>query len=167
MTKLYEISNDYQRLIDTLLQENEDGELGPQALNQLTALQDTLEHKAITLAKYIGNLKAECLAVTAARKAMQERERRLTNKMASLESYLETNMTACGITEISSSPYFTIKVKKCPPSVEITHPELLPAAYAKEKIVTSPDKLMIASDIKAGMIVPGAVLQQKNRVEIK
>lgn len=165
--KLYELSNDYQQLLDEIAHPSDTGEISTQALQELDTLKDAIENKAVAISGYIGNLRAELQSVKEAREAMQEREKRLVQRMEYFENYLIENMEKCGITEIKSSPYFTIKLKKCPPSVEIFDNLLLPVAYTKEKITTSPDKLKIAADIKAGKMVPGATLITRNKVEIK
>lgn len=165
--RLYELSNEYQRLLDAVSQCSDMGEIDAPSLELLNEIEDEFSNKAIAISSYIGNLKAEWQAVTDAAKAMQARAKSLSAKMASLESYLETNMTATGITEITASPYFTIKLKKCPASVNITDESLLPIEYMTPKTTMAPNKTKIAADIKAGDIVPGAVLVNKLRVEIK
>lgn len=165
--KLYELSNEYQKLLDEVCTPTETGEINDLAVEELNEIKDSIEVKAIAIAKYIRNLHAECMAVNEAREAMLARAKKLSNKMESLEYYLETNMAACGITEISSSPYFTIKLKKCPPSVKILDEGLIEPGYLKTKTIMTVDKVMIAEEIKAGNLVPGATLVQKNRVEIK
>lgn len=165
--KLYELSNEYEQLLEEALAPNDSGELDSKALEELDALKDEIGVKAVAISSYISNLRAEIQGVSEARRSMQERERRLNNRIESLEKYLLENMERCGITEISSSPFFAIKIKKCPPSVEIIDPLLLPLAYISEKLTTSPNKTKIATDIKSGKMVPGATLIQKNKVEIK
>lgn len=165
--KLYELSHEYQQLLDDVFQLTDTGELDTVAVEQLNTLKDAIEVKAIAVSSYIANLRAEIHAVGEARKAMQDREKRLNNRIEYLEDYLLSNMENCGITEISSSPYFTIKIRKCPPSVSVIDPLLLPLAYISEKITTSPNKIKIANDIRAGKMVPGATLLSKNKIEIK
>lgn len=161
---LFEISASYQQIFHDL---DENGEINPDALARLSALDEAMDAKAIAIACYIKNIDAERNAIEAAKRSMALREATLDRKISSLESYLQTNMERCGITEITRSPFFTIKLKKCPVSVDILDAEALPTEYIKEKMTTSIDKVKIKEEIMAGVIVPGAALKQNLRLEIK
>jgi hypothetical protein len=81
--------------------------------------------------------------------------------------YLKTNMEACGISEITRSPYFTIKLKKCPLSVDVINEKELPVQYLRVKEVITPDKIKMKEDLIAGVLIQGAALKQNTRVEIR
>ena len=57
--------------------------------------------------------------------------------------------------------------KKNPPSVKIAPVATLRGDYIKQQISYSPDKKMIARDIKLGIDVEGASLECGHRLEIK
>jgi uncharacterized protein (DUF169 family) len=77
-------------------------------------------------------------------------------------------MERCGINEISC-PYFVIKLKKNPVSVDVFNKLQIPEQYIKTKqtIEHSVDKVKIKEDILAGVEIPGATLKQNVRLEIR
>jgi len=64
-------------------------------------------------------------------------------------------------------PHFAVKVKKCPPSIKILDETKLKAKYIRTKIEKSPDKTKMKMDLQNGILIEGAELIQKNRLEIK
>lgn len=163
---LFQIANQYT---DIFTEVDENGEITDEMLGKLNDIGGAMETKAIAIASFIRNLEAERDAVNKAKKAIALREQSLNNKVERLEEYLLINMEKCGISEISSSPYFTIKLKKNPVSVNILDEDFVPDNYKKTKVVTtvSVDKIKIKEAILSGDAVPGAVLQQNLRLEIK
>lgn len=159
---LYEISTQYQEAF----RGDENGELNMELIERM---EGALEEKAVALSSYIKNLEAEKDAIATAKNNMAEREKRLSKRLTYLLDYLQTNMERTGITEITRSAYFTIKLKKNPPKVEILDEAEIPVDYIKTKVVTtsSVDKIRLLGDLKTGVEVPGAILVQNNRVEIK
>jgi len=166
--KLYEITEKYQQvfsMIDEYYDEN--GEINPKILMKLDDIAELAENKAIAVASFIKNAEAERAAIEVAKRAMADRESRLNNKVNYLMEYLKTNMEACGISEITRSPYFTIKLKKCPLSVDVINEKELPVQYLKVKEVITPDKIKMKEDLIAGVLIQGAALKQNTRVEIR
>lgn len=166
--KLYEITEKYEqvfRIIDEYYDEN--GEISEKALAKLDEIGEAVENKAIAVASFIKNADAERAAIETAKKAMAEREARLDKKVTYLMEYLKFNMERCGISEITRSPYFTIKLKKCPASVDILDESALPSEYKKVKEVVTPDKVKMKEEMLAGVIIPGAAIKHNMRVEIR
>lgn len=165
--KLYEIANEYKQIFDEIELESETGELNEEAVLKLSDLQTKMDDKVVAVACFIKNIDAERNAIAEAKKAMAIREARLNRKIEFLEDYLRFNMERCKITEISSSPYFTIKLKKNPYSVDIEDESIIPKDYWKEKVTVSLDKMKIKEEMQQGVIIPGVRLVQNSRVEIK
>lgn len=162
---LYKISNEYQMILsETFNQETE--ELSENVLARLDEITDKMEEKGIAVASYIKNLEAERNAIEDAKKEMAARESRLDRKAIWLTSYLQSNMERCGISEIKS-PYFVVKIKKCPFSTEIFDEESIPNEYKKTKEVVSIDRIKIKEEILAGVVIPGVRIKQNNRLEIR
>ena len=162
---LFEISNEYQAVLSETF-DHETGEVNETSLAKLDELTEKIEDKGVAVASFIKNLDAERKAVEDAKKAMAEREKSLERRAEWLTNYLQTNMERCGINEIKS-PYFIVKIKKCPLSVDIQDEKLLPNDYKKVKEITTIDKLKIKDELLCGVIIPGARLKQNNRLEIK
>jgi len=163
--KLYEISNEYQNVLQEAVNE-ETGEISEQALMRLDEISSDFNKKGIAIASYIENIEAEEKAIDAAIDRMERRKKQLKNQVQFLTNYLQTNMERCDIKEISC-PYFVIKLKKCPQSVDIIDENIIPIDYKKVKEIISLDKLKIKEEILLGVHVPGATLKQNNRLEIR
>jgi hypothetical protein len=162
---LYNIANEYQNIFEQTF-DTETGEINENALACLAEVKSTIQEKGIAVASYIKNIDAERKAIEEAKKAMAEREKRLDNRVNYLTQYLQSNMERCGINEIKS-PYFVVKLKKCPFSTEIWDENLIPNDYKKTKEVMSIDRIKIKEEILAGVVVPGASLKQNNRLDIR
>lgn len=162
---LYSIANQYQEILDKTF-DDETGEVNENAIALLEIVKDNIKDKGIAIASFIKNIDAEREAIEKAKKAMAEREARLDRRVSYLTSYLQSNMERCGIHEISC-PYFVVKLKKCPISVDISNENEIPDDYKKVKSVVSVDKMKIKEEILAGVIIPGATLKQNMRLEIR
>lgn len=162
---LYKIANQYQEILSNTF-DQETGEINENAVALLEMAEHKVEEKGIAVASYIKNLDAERKAIEDAKKAMADREKALERRVEWLTNYLQSNMERCGINEIKS-PYFGIKLKKCPLSVDIQDENIIPNDYKKTKEVVSIDKLKIKEEILAGVVIPGVALKQNNRLEIR
>lgn len=135
----------------------------------LDGLEGELRDKAVSVAHFILNLESVADSIDAAIEQMMARKLRLEKRAASLQEYLLFNMIAAGIQKVDS-PYFTLTVKKNPPSVVIDSENLIPARFMKDPPPPPPpmvNKAAIAKAIKEGQEVPGAHLEQYQRLEIK
>lgn len=165
--KLYELTAQYRSL--EALEASED--IPPDVIRDtLEGLTGELQDKATNVALFIRNLESTADAIDEAAETMRKRGARLRERAQSLQQYLLLNMQSCGITKIES-PFFTLAVKKNPPSVIITDEEAIPDEY----MVTPeppppppkrPDKKAIAAALKAGKEVPGAYSERFERLEI-
>lgn len=162
---LYQITEEYNNVFLNL-HDHETGELDNKALEQFELLSTDLKNKTIALTCYIQNLSAERKAINDATKAMKEREDRLNKRIDGLTDYLKDNMEKCGMSEVSC-PYFTLRIKNNPVSVEDYSPEMIPDEYKNVKQVISINKTKIKDAIQQGKEVPGTRLVQKTRLEIK
>lgn len=165
MTHLYEIVRhraEFERLADQ-------GDLDPQLIiDTLESLDGELNDKAISIAQFTRNLDVTAQAVREAGKAMLERAARIEKRAESIRSYMLYQLQYAGVTKIEC-PWFTIAVKKNPPSVVIDDERAVPEAFkvAPEPPAPRPDKKAIGAALKAGEDVPGCRLVQSERLEVK
>lgn len=159
--KLYQITNEYQKAIDALLN-NEDG-----AQIELDKLKDTFDNKIINTVKYMRNIESEYNAVKSAADAMTERARGLAKEIEFLERYMLTNLEETGLVDAIKCPEFSVKIQSNPASVEIVDAALVPDAYITEEVVKKINKNAIKQDIKDGFDVEGVKLVVKKRLVIK
>lgn len=162
--KLYEITNQYEQIFN---QVNEDGEISSETLLLLDDLKHDFVEKAVEVAAYVKNIEAEAAAIKEAIANMKAREESLTKKAQALKEYMQFNLQQLGINEIETSPYFKIRLKTCPPSVDVFDEETIPVEYWKEKVVMSLDKIKIKEALSEGVEVPGATIHRNIKLEIK
>lgn len=164
-SSLYQLAQQYRELAERLADTQED----PQAvLDTLEGELWPIEVKTRALSYVLANLNYLVEAgrdaerqVAALRKA---RERRIER----LKDYLQTCMEVAGITKVEC-PEFQAAIRKNPPKVVIDDEALVPHPYWRQPEPEPPvlDKERIKEDIKAGLDVPGAHLEQTTRLEVK
>lgn len=165
MTSLYQLTAEYIALETKLNDSNFD----------LVTIADTLESatgdietKAINVAMFIQNRKATITAMKEAEKNMADRRKSLEVQDENMIEYLMTSMVRCGISKIES-PYLSLKLQQNPPSVVIDDEALIPADYFVQPETPPPalSKALIKQAIADGYVVPGARLEQKQRLVIR
>jgi hypothetical protein len=162
---LYILSGEYLAIANKL----SDSDMPPEVIaDTLESLSGELEEKAVNVALFVRNLEATAESIKAAEKQMADRRKSLESKAESIRRYLKDNMQRTGISKIEC-PYFALTIKKNPPSVVIDDASLLPVDYmvTPPPPPAAPDKKLIAQAIKDGYEVPGAHLEQGERLEIK
>lgn len=164
MTSLYEIATEHRKIIDEIYSCDE---MSLDQVDRLGNIEGDIAHKAISIASFIRNLEIESENITSAMKAMNERKGRLNRKIENISSYLKNSLLGCGISQITESPLFAIRIKHNPPSVIIDDEESIPEKFKLSKINISIDKNGIKESIKEGVLVPGARIEQLTRIEIK
>lgn len=162
--KLYEISSEFLSVIDAV---SEDGELSQGDMDYLDGLQQDFELKAVAVASYIKNLEAESIAINAAMQDMRIRRDKLDKRIESLSEYLQFNLISLSINEIKTCPYFKIRIKKCPPSVDVINEEEIPNDYWEERVTKVLSKRNILDDLKEGQEIPGVAIKNNLKLEIK
>lgn len=161
--KLYEITEQYHHALVALT----DSDLDEQTINDtLEGLKGDIEVKAKNVAAFISNRKAEIVAVKEASKKLADRAKAEHASLDRLTEYLKYNMENSGITEIRS-PELLLKIKTNPPSLVIDDESLIGGQYRTERVVHGIDKTAMKTDIKSGLSVIGAHIEQKTRLEIK
>lgn len=162
---LYEIAEQHAALVSALLEMELDE----------TAIRDTIEgellpftEKATAVSFAIRNLESAAEQIKQAETAMAERRKQMEQRAEKIKSYLQSSMALAGVRKIET-PHFSITIKTNPASVEIIQPELIPDEFMRvpPPPQAQPDKKAIKQAIEDGQIVPGCVLLNKERIEIK
>jgi hypothetical protein len=156
--KLYEIKEQFLRLADM--------ELDEQTMNDtLESLAFELEEKADNIACLIKQLTAESEAIKAESKNLAERAKAKEAKADKLTQYLFETFKAVGADKVETARN-VIAIKKNPCSVVLDE-GFSNSEYMVEKVSIQPDKEKIKSDLKNGVEIAGAKLEQKERLAIK
>ena len=163
MANLFEISGDIEWLINNAV-DPETGEIAEDYIEQLEALEMARDEKVENIGCWIKNLNADAAALKEEAKNMNERAKRAERKADGLKRYLEAALhgekfqsTRCAISWRRST------------SVEVDEAELpdLPEQYVRRKVTVEADKTAIKDALKAGEVIEGCRLVEKQSIQIK
>jgi hypothetical protein len=162
---LFEITNEYVSAYEAMVG---DPDLTDEDIkNTLDGLQGEIIKKSINVGVFIKNMESFVKQMEKAEQDIRERRRAMENRTEKLKEYLKNNMERCGIISINDSPLFSIRIKNCPPSVQIEEWATLPKEYINTKIIEEPDKRMLADALKNGGAIEGVKLVNKKTLLIK
>ena len=165
MASLYELSSDLVKVIDGgMIVDMDTGEVLFDEEN-LDALKATVAEKFLACEMFAQGQRAKAKSLKDLAKAMTESAKAMERKAVRIESYMLDRAKEAG-GEISTDS-ITVKVRKCPPSVEITDEGAVPERFWREKVTRAIDKTSIKEELKSGEYVPGAALVVNEKVSIK
>lgn len=162
---LYTIAQEHRAMVERLMDTQDDADV---IADTIEAESYPLEVKAQNVAYAIKNLDATAAAIKAAEAEMAARRKAIENRVMHLREYVKTCMEIATVSKIEC-PHFALSIKANPPSVDIFEPSMIPAEFMRqpEPPPPAPDKAAIKEALKAGRDVPGALLAQGTRLEIK
>jgi hypothetical protein len=160
---LYKISNSYQGLVYQL---GEVDHISDEHLLAIDNVKEDLSNKSINVASFIKNMEIDLNGIELAMDEMKGRKIALESKINRMKEYLKYHLIQCDINEIKS-PYFDIKLKTCPPSVNILDESQISDEYKVHKDIISIDKIKIKNDILQGVVIDGAELKNNITLQIK
>ena len=163
MTKLYELTQAYQALLDT--EELTEDEL----VTSLNNVSDLISNKALNIGRLIITLQEESDAIDNEIKRLNSRKITRDNKVKSLKSYLLVNMDATGITKAKDN-FVSVILQSNPPSVVILDIMQIPEAYWR--VIPEQREIDKQSILKVykeqGEAVPGTeIVSDKKHVVIR
>lgn len=151
MTKLYEVANDYARLMDS------DMEPGMIA-DTLEGIEGELTDKISQLLAVCKNLSALSDALKAESSSLSARAKTADNQIASIKEYIAKSLELAGKKKITAGLH-QVSVRAPSKSVDITDAGALPAELVEYETTIKPDKLAIKHLLDAGKDVPGAQIK--------
>ncbi|EAF3670385.1 siphovirus Gp157 family protein [Listeria monocytogenes] len=159
MSTLYSIQGKYQQLLNLAEQ------LDPELLKDtLESIDDELETKAENVAFVIKELEGQSLILEKETKRLAERKNTINNNVKRLKQSLFDAMITVNKQKIKTN-LFTLDIRKNPPSLIVEdESKLLNYLIEQPKKL---DKTKLGDDLKKGIDVPGAVLVQTERLQIK
>ena len=164
---LYEIDFQIKQFLDSLMDsvDEETGEVKEIDPSELEALNEAREQKLENIALYIKNLEAESKAIKEEEKNLKERMEWAEKKAEGLRNLLSQSMTNAGETKFNTARC-AISFRKSE-AVVITDMDLLEDMYIKKKLTIDADKALIKKDLKAGLLMDGAHLEERQNIQIK
>lgn len=151
MPKLYELAGQFSNL-EALL--DDPSVSCEEVLQAAIGIEEELTEKAQHIALILRNIDSDITAIETEKKRLTEMQTALKNKYESLKSYLEENLKRANIKKIPG--VVPVSFRKCPASVEVYNPDLLPADCVK--IIREPNKQAIKELLQQNIPVEGARL---------
>ena len=162
---LYAIAQEHRAMVERLMDTQDDAHA---IADTIEAESYPLEVKAQNVAYAIKNLEATAAAIKQAEGEMTTRRKAAEKRAEHLREYVKTCMEVAGVSKIEC-PHFALAIKKNPAAVDIFEPGLVPSEFMKqpEPPPSAPDKAAIKVALQDGREVPGAMLAQGTRLDIR
>ena len=160
--KLYELTQNYQNLLELLDDETIPQDAITEALN---GLEGEFDLKAENIVKLMKSMDADVTGLKAEEKRLADRRKALENRSSNLKQYLSDSMRAIGKEKIKGS-VFTLAFQKNPPSAYISDITLIPTEYFVEQEPML-DKKALLLGLKSGFQIFGAEIKQESSLRIK
>lgn len=151
MSKLYEIANDYARLMDADFDADE-------IADTLEGMEGELTDKIEQLLAIVKNESGYAERLKEEAKSLNERAAVIQNKIENILSYIASSLEMVGKKKIRAGLH-QVTVRAPSESVDITDSSALPPEYVEYETVIKADKLAIKHQLKAGNSIPGAQLK--------
>lgn len=159
--RLYELTTAYQELLDHMTESEEDH---PGFADTLEAIDDAIEEKLNSTAIIIKTLEAQAKALKDEENRLAKRRKSYENNASRLKDYARQALESTGKAKVTGNT-FTLRMQNNPPSAFITNELAIAAHYLIEQQPTIDKKAML-DDLKNGIDVEGAELQQKKSLRI-
>lgn len=161
--KLYEIPEEYRKVLEGVQVDEETGEiLGTDALVEFAGdLNETIKNTGL----YLFELDSEAQQIDAQIKRLKARKDGMKRRADTLKNLMLDAMTSSGLKKVSD-PLVTVYLRKSTATI-VDEMDILPKELLRVKVETSPDLIAIGKKLKAGEVVPGAHLEERQNVNIK
>lgn len=163
MKPLYQISEDYQKIMDMI---DESGEFNPEQLEMLGQVESDIEKKCESIVYITKNLDHMIEGVQKRICELEKREGKLVKQLSWLKNYLLNNLITLEKQELKTEE-FDIKVRENKYALDIHSTDLIEDKYVKTTVNKTIDKRLIIEDLKKGIEVPGAEFKPTKSVVIR
>ena len=163
MSTLYELSADYQALLEMA----EDPETDAETLTDtLEALGGEIEDKADNYARVMKSMESDISGLKAEIERLTNRKKSMENNIANMKKKLQEAMVDTGKVKFKTA-LFSFGIRKSPASVVVDAPEKVPEAFLIPREPTI-DKKALRAALKNGEDLSGiAHLQQSEYLSIR
>lgn len=151
MSKLYEIVNEYAKLMDS--------DLEPEMIaDTIEGMEGEFTDKIEQLLAIIKNESGYAERLKEEAKSLNERAAVIQNKIDSIMTYIASSLEMVGKKKIRAGIH-QVTIRKPSETVEIIDSSALPPEYVEFETTIKADKLAIKHQLKAGINIPGAQLK--------
>ena len=163
---LYELSNNYQQLLDLMQSVDTTDKEYQQALQDtLDSISDSIDVKAEGYAMVANQLKADIKMLNEEISRLNEKKTAYANNLERLKLSLYEAMEQIGKDKIKT-PRFSIWIQNNPQSIEVLDELEIPKEYYVERLPVL-DKRQLLADLKDGKEIKGAVIKQTKGVRFR
>ena len=161
MTSLYNMTAEYQQLLSK-------DEFTDLDMMEIDKLHNNIEDRIIYYGGIIQDLKAKLFSTQLAIQTATDKKNKIQTNINRIEEYIIANMFSSDLSCVDKSPYFDIKLRNNPISVDAYEPTSIPQEYWIKKEEYQLDKKKVKEDIEnLGLVIPGVKLQRKVSLQIK
>jgi predicted nuclease with TOPRIM domain len=161
MAKLYELTQNYNNLLELADNPDVPTEMLKESLN---SIDDEIDTKVENIAKVIKSIESDVAGLKGEEKRLADRRKGLENRIDNLKKYIESSMRAVGKEKIRGK-VFTLGIQRNAPSVDVTNEDAIPEQYFITKRELSKKDILAA--LKKGEEVPGAAIKQTESLRIR
>jgi hypothetical protein len=161
-TTLYELSEDYLRVLDLL-----DADADEALEIELDHIAGKIAQKAEAIAGLVTHIDGMAAMRKAEAQRLRDRAAADEKHALRLRSYLQEHMQAIG-TERIETARFTVSIRQNPPAIEVLEEALVPNEFIRTVTTTSVDKRAILEGLKTdGVVPPGVEVVRRKRLDIR
>lgn len=164
MPRLFELTRQLEELYDKITV-GEDGEISPDMMAELNAIQEPWSEKADNIAGLIRNLETEADAFKAEADRMAAKSRAMNKRVDNLKEYLKTNLETLQIDSVKGSRFKISLCRNSKPTVCVPMLSHIPLKYVVHPDPV-PNKTAILEAIMAGETVSGVEIVNGRHVRI-
>ncbi len=161
MAKLYELTQNYNNLLELVDNPDVPTEMLEESLN---SIDDEIDTKVENIAKVIKSVESDIAGLKGEEKRLADRRKSLEGRIDNLKEYVEGSMRAVGKEKIRGKA-FTLGIQRNAPSVDIIDEDVIPEQYFITKKELSKKDILVA--LKKGEEVPGAAIKQTESLRIR
>jgi len=160
---IYHIQSEHLQLMQEI--ENNEGEITPEIDQRLGLTQEQFEDKAVSYGYLMKHINDESVII----QNEIERLQGILKAKNALEAQLKTRITEAMISmniEKVTKNNLTLSLRKSEQLI-IQDDAVVPSKYLSKKLVLTPDKTALKTDIKAGKKIKGISVITKQNLQIK
>jgi len=161
--KLYELTDQYNTFLERIDDFDEET-----FKDTLEGLQGDISVKAENMAKMVKCIEADITAFKIEADRLTARKTTLENRKNSIKKYLQDQLTLVNMKKVKAG-LFTVSIQKNPAHAKIVDEDLFKVDVKEYLKYPAPtiDKTRLLKDLKAGLDVKGAYLEQTESIRIR
>lgn len=164
--RLYELSAEYERILDLAYAEAVDGEIPESIANQIDVIEADIDQKLAACCRIVRNLEADAEAIKAEVARFHRKKNAAENAVESLKAYMAIHLDKMGMDSRKVDSMFTIALQNSPAAVQVDSLDQVPTTFDKVQ-PRAIDITAIKDRLKKGESIPGCQLITRKHLRIR